>query len=196
MDTSALPTKDRLIRAAAQLFRSHGYHGVGLNDLLAEATAPKGSLYHHFPNGKADLALAAATWASDEMLRVIAASFAGAKTFEDGATTLCFKLAKLFDLTGQQDGCPVGSTLFEGPGNAEFLRHAERCYEGWIEEVQDHANRFGLQEADARRRAEHVFLLIQGGWQLARARKSSEVLRGLPELFAHMPQAASGTGRN
>ena len=183
MDTSALPPKARLIRAAAQLFRSRGYHGVGLNDLLSEAAAPRGSLYHHFPNGKADLALAAATWASDEMLRVIAASFAGAETFEDGATTLCFKLAKLFDLTGQQDGCPIGSTLFEGPGNPDFLRHAERCYSGWIEEVQDHATRFGLEAAEARKRAEHVFLLIQGGWQLARARQSSDVLRGLPELF-------------
>lgn len=183
MTTIALPTKDRLIRAAAMLFRSHGYHGVGLNDLLSEAAAPKGSLYHHFPNGKADLAIAAATWASDEMLRVIAASFADAETFDDGATTLCFKLAKLFDLTGQQDGCPIGSTLFEGPGNADFLKHAERCYSGWISEVHDHAVRFGLDEPQAQRRAEHVFLLIQGGWQLARARRSSDVLRSLPELF-------------
>lgn len=184
MKTAALPTKDRLIRAAAQLFRARGYHGVGLNDLLAEASAPKGSLYHHFPNGKTDLALAAATWASDEMLRVIAASFADAKSFDDGATTLCFKLAKLFDLTGQQDGCPIGSTLFEGPENAAFLEHADRCYQGWIEEVQDHATRFGMGEKEARQRAEHLFLLIQGGWQLARAKRSSEVLRDLPKLFA------------
>lgn len=185
MTTSALPTKDRLIRAAAQLFRSRGYHGVGLNDLLSEAAAPKGSLYHHFPNGKADLALAAATWASDEMLRVIAASFAGAESFDDGAKTLCFKLAKLFDLTGQQDGCPIGSTLFEGPGNAEFLRHAERCYDGWIDEVQDQGTRFGLEKTLARQHAEHLFLLIQGGWQLARARQNSDVLRDLTGLLPH-----------
>ncbi|MCV3271720.1 TetR/AcrR family transcriptional regulator [Roseobacter sinensis] len=188
MDTAALPTKDRLIRAAAKLFRTHGYHGVGLNDLLSEAAAPKGSLYHHFPNGKADLAIAAATWASDEMLRVIAASFAEAETFEDGATTLCFKLAKLFDLTGQQDGCPIGSTLFEGPGNAGFLEYADRCYSGWIAEVHDHASRFGLDAAEAGRRAEHLFLLIQGGWQLARARRSSDVLRSLPALLEMQPQ--------
>lgn len=183
MTKTALPTKDRLIRTAAQLFRSRGYHGVGLNDLLAEAASPKGSLYHHFPNGKADLAMAAATWASDEMLRVIAASFAVAPTFIDGATTLCFKLAKLFDLTGQQDGCPISSTLFEGPENAIFLQHAERCYQGWIEEVHDHAVRLGMDESHAKRQAEHLFLLIQGGWQLSRARRSSQVLRDLPKLF-------------
>jgi TetR/AcrR family transcriptional repressor of lmrAB and yxaGH operons len=184
MSQTALPTKDRLVQAAARLFRSRGFHGVGLNDLLVEAKAPKGSLYHHFPDGKADLALAAATWASDEMLRVIAASFATASSFEDGATTLCFKLAKLFDLTGQKDGCPVSSTLFEGPENAAFLEHAERCYQGWIEEVFDNAIRYGMPENEARLTAERLFLLIQGGWQLARARRSSDVLRTLPAILS------------
>ena len=32
--------------------RRKGYHGVGLNELLADANAPKGVLYHHFPGGK------------------------------------------------------------------------------------------------------------------------------------------------
>lgn len=181
MTKPALPTKDRLIMSAATLFRTRGYHGVGLADLLADANAPKGSLYHHFPNGKSDLALAAATWASDEMLRLIAASFDGAKTFEDGATTLCYKLAKLFDLTGW-DTCPIAATLFEGPDNTNFRDHAGHIYEGWIAEVHDHAERFGLAEEVARAKAEHLFVLIQGGWALARARRSSDIMRGLIKM--------------
>ena len=178
MTDIARPTKDRLIQSAATLFRTHGYHGVGLADVLADAKAPKGSLYHHFPNGKSDLAMAAATWASDEMLCLVAASFDGADTFEAGATTLCYKLAKLFDLTGW-DTCPVASTLFEGPDNTEMRNHASHIYEGWIAEVLGHAERLGLAEEDARTKAEHLFMLIQGGWTLARARRSSDVLRGM-----------------
>ena len=181
MSDRPLPTKDRLIRSAANLFRTRGYHGVGLADLLADANAPKGSLYHHFPNGKSDLAVAAATWASDEMLRLIAVSFDGAETFEDGAKTLCFKLAKLFDMTGQWDACPIAATLFEGPDNSEFRNHAQHIYDGWIAEVHDHAARLGLAETDAQRKAEHLFILIQGGWLLARARRSSGVLRTLAD---------------
>ena len=49
MPDAPMPTKDRLIRAAADLFRTRGYHGVGVADVLAAAHAPKGSLYHHFP---------------------------------------------------------------------------------------------------------------------------------------------------
>ncbi|MEO0403157.1 MAG: TetR/AcrR family transcriptional regulator [Pseudomonadota bacterium] len=182
MTEPALPTKDRLILSAATLFRTRGYNGVGLADLLADAKAPKGSLYHHFPNGKSDLALAAATWASDQMLRLIATSFDGAETFSDGATTLCYKLAKLFDVTSW-DTCPIAATLFEGPDNTDFRAHASHIYEGWIAEVHDHAARLGLSPEDAQAKAEHLFVLIQGGWALARARRSSDTLRTLSKLM-------------
>ncbi|WP_299138682.1 TetR/AcrR family transcriptional regulator [uncultured Tateyamaria sp.] len=174
------PTKDRLILAAANLFRTRGYHGVGMADILATARAPKGSLYHHFPNGKSDLALASATWASDEMLRLIAASFDGADTFKDGATTLCYKLAKLFDITGW-DTCPIAATLFEGPDNDSFRDHAGHIYEGWIAEVHDHAERLGLSDTEAQAKSEHLFMLIQGGWALARARRNSDVIRQMTD---------------
>lgn len=185
-DTSArpLPTKDRLIRSAAHLFRRYGYNGVGLSDLLEAAQAPKGSLYHHFPQGKSDLALAAANWASDGMLRTMAASFDGAATFEEGFTTLCHKLAKLFDISGQSDGCPVTGALFDGPENEAFRQATDHIFEGWITEAEHYATAFGATPDDARHKAELFFMLIQGGWTLARARGSSDVLRRLPEQFA------------
>ncbi|MEC7259688.1 MAG: helix-turn-helix domain-containing protein, partial [Pseudomonadota bacterium] len=71
---TAQSTKDRLIHAASDLFRRRGYAGVGIAEILNAAGAPKGSLYHHFPNGKADLALATADWASDGMLKLMAVS--------------------------------------------------------------------------------------------------------------------------
>ena len=178
MTRRPLPTKDRLIRAAADLFRRSGYHGVGLSELLSAADAPKGSLYHHFPNGKSDLAVAAATWASDEMLRMIAASFEPAEDFGTGTRTLCHKAAKMFDKSGQWDGCPISATLFEGPDNTDFRQHAHHLYEGWIAEVTHHATRLG--EPDPRNTADTLFILLQGGWQLARARQNSDELRNLP----------------
>lgn len=183
MNKTALSTKDRLIRSAATLFRIRGYHGVGLNDLLAHAKAPKGSLYHHFPDGKPDLARAAAVWASDEMLRLIAISFEDAQSFEEGMTTLCHKLAKLFDLAGKWDGCPIAAILFEGPENETFRDEAKRLYEGWIAQGAEAAERLGATPQDAQRQSEKMFILLQGGWTLARARRSSDVLRNLPEFL-------------
>src|SRR3989344_8949900 len=54
-----ISTRDKLIHAMADALQRKGLHGVGLNELLDIAGAPKGSLYHHFPGGKSELAVAA-----------------------------------------------------------------------------------------------------------------------------------------
>jgi TetR/AcrR family transcriptional regulator, lmrAB and yxaGH operons repressor len=51
-------TRSRILRAALRLFRRHGYHGVGISQILVEAAAPKGSMYHHFPGGKEEIGAA------------------------------------------------------------------------------------------------------------------------------------------
>jgi TetR/AcrR family transcriptional regulator, lmrAB and yxaGH operons repressor len=52
-------TRERLVEAMIEALATRGYHGVGLTELLQMANAPKGVLYHHFPEGKAELAIAA-----------------------------------------------------------------------------------------------------------------------------------------
>ncbi len=51
--------KDNIVVAAMSLFRRQGYASTGLNQILQESGAPKGSLYHYFPGGKEQLGLAA-----------------------------------------------------------------------------------------------------------------------------------------
>lgn len=173
------PTRERLVHAAAELFRIKGYSGTAVAELLAAADAPKGSLYHHFPNGKSDLALAAASWASDGMMQLIDAAFAPAPSFAEGAKTACYKLAKLFDKQGKWSTCPVSATLFEGPENEAFHQHAADLFESWIRATAAHAKRLGANDAAARASAENFYILLQGGWQLARVRRDSDVIRGL-----------------
>lgn len=52
-------TRDRLVSAMTDALQRRGLHGVGLTELLQAARAPKGVLYHHFPGGKSELAVAA-----------------------------------------------------------------------------------------------------------------------------------------
>ena len=49
-------SREKILQAATRLFHLNGYHATGLNQILQESGAPKGSLYYHFPNGKEQLA--------------------------------------------------------------------------------------------------------------------------------------------
>src|SRR4249920_845406 len=49
-----------LLKGARQLLAEKGYAGMELRDVAERGKAPRGSIYHHFPGGKAQLAREAA----------------------------------------------------------------------------------------------------------------------------------------
>ena len=52
--------RERLLDGAGRLLAEKGYAGMELRDVAERGRAPRGSIYHHFPGGKAQLAAAAA----------------------------------------------------------------------------------------------------------------------------------------
>lgn len=114
MGTSeTLPTRDRLVQAMARALQQRGYHGIGLAELLAEAGAPKGVLYHHFPGGKQALAVAAieatAAHIAASLDRLILAR-ADPLTALQG--WLALAQAQL-DRSGFERGCPLATVALE-----------------------------------------------------------------------------------
>lgn len=55
MGRQASPGKEKICRAARQLFVEKGYHATSIPDILAAAQVSTGALYHHF-KGKEELA--------------------------------------------------------------------------------------------------------------------------------------------
>lgn len=181
-------TRDRLVQAATRLFRQRGYDGTGLTEILTEAGVPKGSLYHHFPDGKADLACAAADWTASEIIRVIDDSFRTAPDWRQGVTTFCFKMAKLFDILHSADACPIFGLLFEGPDQDRFRAQAEQSFDRIIASAARYGESFGQSPETAHDAAETFIIGFQGSWTLARTRRKSDVLRGLPNrLYGPLP---------
>ena len=48
--------REQMTRSAALLFGERGFSGTGLRDVIAHSSTPRGSIYHHFAGGKAELA--------------------------------------------------------------------------------------------------------------------------------------------
>src|SRR5207249_1860292 len=61
-------SRARMVRSAASLIRTRGVAGTSFSDVLADSGAPRGSIYHHFPEGKEQLAADAIKWTSERVL--------------------------------------------------------------------------------------------------------------------------------
>ena len=66
----------RMIQSQALLQRERGVAGTALPDVIEHSGAPRGSIYHHFPNGRAELAEEATQFASDWITRNLERSLA------------------------------------------------------------------------------------------------------------------------
>src|SRR5882724_10426272 len=73
VDSRRADVRARMVRSAGLLFASRGHSATGLRDVVAHSATPRGSIYHHFPDGKAELARATMRQAAD----VAAAPFEG-----------------------------------------------------------------------------------------------------------------------
>lgn len=178
MTAAPSPTRARLVAAAATLFQRDGYHGTSVAEVLTAAGVPKGSLYHHFPDGKADLARAAAEMASELLLDVVARAYGPARDFSEGTARLGEKLARLFERHPHWRSCPVQTLLLDGPLGPEAAR---AVLERWIAATASEARRLGHPAPDAD--AARVWTLLIGLWTLARVRQDPAPLRALPEML-------------
>lgn len=63
--------RDAIVNAAVTLFRRKGYSGTGLADILELSGAPRGSVYHYFPDGKSAIGQAAIAEAGRRVVETI-----------------------------------------------------------------------------------------------------------------------------
>lgn len=184
--TDAAPgTRDRLIHAAARRFQEAGYHGTSIADVLEVAGVPKGSLYHYFPNGKADLARAAGDLASSTVHEIVAAVFDPARDFPDGTERLSGKVARLFERHPHWRTCPVQMLLDIPEGASD----GARMLQGWIDATAAQAARLGDPDPD--RAAMRLWTVLIGAWTLARAEGDAAPLRAVPGLLHGLPRPSS-----
>ncbi len=159
-----------MVRTAAELFRAQGYHATGLNQVLAEGNAPKGSLYFHFPGGKEQLAVESLQRAGEELCAAIAEAM---RSGADPAEALEKVLALLGDhlvATDFREGCPVATVALDAAAQSEPIRAAcAGVYDAWQDLVSGHLRAAGVDDADGL--ATTVVAAVEGAILLARTRR-------------------------
>lgn len=169
-----VPTRERLITAAIELFQARGYHGAGVNDVLAAADAPKGSLYHHFPGGKAELAIAAIERVSRDVGQTIVAQTARGVPAADVVLRLGETIGAWMKARGY-DCAPLILTLAAAPAPPEVEDAAAAAHRRWRTALAGAAAAEGLK--DPAGRAAFALAALEGGVLLARREKDRAPLR-------------------
>lgn len=190
----ATDTRDRILDATADLFRERGYSGTGLKAISTAANAPFGSVYHHFPGGKDELAAASLRRAADgyaaHVLEVLAA----------GPTDVVEAIRHGFVAAGQTlvdtdfvDACPIATVALEVASSNDALRRVTaEIFAGWLDALDLLFLGAGLDASNARRLSTLFLAALEGGFLLSRAARDPEPMLLLGESVAVAVAAALG----
>jgi TetR/AcrR family transcriptional repressor of lmrAB and yxaGH operons len=174
----ALPSRDRLLDAAVDLLQRQGYHGTGLNELLERSEAPRGSLYHYFPEGKEQIGAEAIARAGDQVAAAIAHLLRAKPSVADAVEALAGLLAAGLEASAFERGCPVATTALEVTPRSEPIRAAvQASFDRWLSPLHARLEETGFEPAEAARRADLTIAALEGALILARARQNADVLR-------------------
>jgi TetR/AcrR family transcriptional regulator, lmrAB and yxaGH operons repressor len=179
-----------IIDAAVTLFRRQGYSATGLNDIVDESGAPKGSLYYYFPEGKASIAVAAVEEAGRRVVGTIAQlarETASAGELIRGHARL---LAGWMRKSGFRDGCPITTVLLElAPTNRAVAQAGREAYAARLAILTEKLAADGFSVERARRLAGVCVSAIQGALIQARVERSGAPIEAAADELARMLDA-------
>jgi AcrR family transcriptional regulator len=186
----AATTKDRLLDASAELFRRQGYSGTGIKQILAEARAPFGSLYHHFPGGKEELGAEAVRRSGRLYALVVAEAMAGDAPLADRIASSFAQAAETMRESGWADACPVATVALEMSSSSEPVREAcAEVFEEWFAGLT--ATFAAAGAAEPRALAIEMLCALEGAFVFCRALRSPEPLLVAGQAVAASVRAAT-----
>ena len=189
--------RQAIVDAAVRLFRRQGYAGTGLAQILSESGAPKGSLYHYFPDGKAQIGAEAVATAGQTVARTLtelAATAGGPAELIGSYLGLVEGWMRDSDF---RDGSPLTTTLLEMAPDDEAIQGAgATAFAEWASIIERSALDAGLAPADARPLAEFALAAVEGALIQCRVSADGAPLRNAArhvEVLASSLAARGGT---
>lgn len=173
----ARSTREAILTATAELMRRKGYGAVGMKDIVAASGAPVGSLYHHFPGGKLQIAREALTNAGAAYGLLIPTLITPHADLGEAIVSVFIQAGEDMAATGFENMCPVASVAAETADIEEDLRQtAAAIFTDWLDGGTAYFVARGLGEKLARDVTIAVVSALEGAFVLARTLRSTEPL--------------------
>jgi len=181
-------TKDRFINTTRRLLETQGYHATGVNQIVEESGAPRGSLYYHFPGGKEQLAVDAVQRAGETTAALIEENFSDQLPVPDAVREFAQGVAEHVKASQYQSGSPLTAVAMETANTNPALNQA--CQEAFTRVQQAFSTKLqggGIPKDRADQLASFITASLEGGIVLSRAYHSKEpLMQAAQELFHYL----------
>lgn len=165
--------REQIIQATCQLIELQGYHASGLNQIVAESKAPKGSLYHYFPEGKDEIVEAAIDHTSHNIQARLQEGMDAYETASEAIPAFIRKLSFYVEKANYEAGGPITAVAVEVASTNERLNTAcQRAYRSWQAIIEEKLLTTGYDQQRARRLATMTIAMIEGAILLSRNERS------------------------
>lgn len=174
-----------MVRSAASLISTHGVSATSLSEVLADSGAPRGSIYHHFPQGKDELAEDAIRWTSE---RVLAHQRTCPATTPSEVLRWFIEMwRQVVRTSGGASGCVVAGvaidTVAGEPGLIDVVR---ATFRSWVDLLAEQLAASGVSPDQAEPIAVATVAGMEGALILCRAEGNTKPLDAVAEQLLRL----------
>ena len=171
-------SRDQILLTTCDLLENQGFHATGLNEIVRESGAPKGSIYYYFPQGKEEIVAETVQFAGQRTAERIRAHL---NTFDDPAEavqSLLETIAYHIEASGFRSGGPITIVASETATTNERINQAcQLAYTSLRDAFEEKLRAGGIDEASASSLAWAVTAAIEGAIILSRTYHTGDPLR-------------------
>ena len=154
-----LLTKPDILGRLMELFRDKGFDGASLSDISESTGLGKSSLYHHFPNGKEEIALQVLAHLEEQLEQALFEPLRSTASPKKKLERMLDTIDAFYD--GGKKACLL-ERLCASVDARRFRRPLGRAFSKWIDAVEALGVESGLSRTIARARAEDAVVRIEG----------------------------------
>ncbi len=163
--------RGRMVASAVSLLARRGLQATSFSEVLEHSGAPRGSVYHHFPEGKDQMIGSALDAAGDRAIELLDRK-AGSSA-EEIASWFLHIWREVLVRGKFEAGCAVLAVAVAAD-SPELLDHTARVFRTWRRRLSELLEQGGLDAGDAARFAAVLVAASEGAVVLSRAEQSLE----------------------
>lgn len=190
MSRAGTETRARVVQSAKERMRRHGVAATSMLDAIADAGASRGSLYHYFPGGKAQL-IEEATVAACEEYSAAFALIENLDAAEAIPAVLEYWRAQV-EATDYAAGCPVAAAALSGDETEGARTRAGVGFATWAASIEQMLLTSRVPASRAPALASLILSAIEGAVIVSLARRSAEPMEEAATELLRIIEAARG----